>query len=159
MKRLLYAAALAAALPLGPIAGGEDYGMKPYPASEDGYRRLVFRVPSVENEADRKVEISIGKTMLVDCNRTWLGGELERQTAEGWGFSYFVLKNVGPIASTMMACPPGEEKTEAFVQVRGDGSLQRYNSKLPVVVYVPDGFEVRYRIWSAGKEIGRAAPE
>ena len=83
-------------------------------------------------------------------------GGLERRVAEGWGYPYFVLAAVAGPASTMMACPPGEEKVEAFVSVRGAGFLQRYNSKLPVVVYVPEGFEVRYRIWSAGDEIGRA---
>jgi ecotin len=56
----------------------------------------------------------------------------------------------------MMACPPDEKETEAFVQVRGDGYLQPYNSKLPTVTYVPEGFSVRYRIWSAGAEIAHA---
>jgi ecotin len=32
----------------------------------------------------------------------------------------------------------------------GQGFLQRYDSELPVVTYVPEGFEVRYRIWTAG---------
>jgi ecotin len=42
------------------------------------------------------------------------------------------------------------------VAVRGEGFLLRYNSKLPVVVYVPNGFEVRYRIWRADESIGKA---
>jgi ecotin len=29
----------------------------------------------------------------------------------------------------------------------------RYNSRLPIMVYVPEGVEVRYRIWTAGAEI------
>ena len=40
--------------------------------------------------------------------------------------------------------------------VQGDGFLLRYNSRLPVVVYVPQGFDVRYRIWTAGAQIGQA---
>ena len=59
----------------------------------------------------------------------------------------------------MMACPPGQEKTEAFVLVGGEGLLVRYNGKLPVVTYVPEGFEVRYRIWAAGEAVGRAQVE
>jgi ecotin len=59
----------------------------------------------------------------------------------------------------MMACPPGEEKRQVFVQVRGDNMLLRYNSKLPIVVYAPTGFEVRYRIWAAGEEIKKAVVE
>jgi ecotin len=55
-----------------------------------------------------------------------------------------------------MACLPGEEKKEAFVLVRGGEQLLRYNSKLPIVVYVPTGFEVRYRIWASGEETRQA---
>jgi ecotin len=28
----------------------------------------------------------------------------------------------------------------------------RYNSRLPLVVYVPEGLEVRYRLWKAEPE-------
>ena len=144
---------------LGKAVGGEADELKPYPAAKEGFERMVFRVPAVDNEADRKVEIVVGKTLLVDCNQTWYGGSLEERVAEGWGYPYWVLAKVGGPASTMMACPPDEARREAFVAVRGEGFLLRYNSKLPVVVYVPKGFEVRYRIWAAGTEIGRAQPE
>ncbi|MNF15302.1 Ecotin precursor [compost metagenome] len=64
---------------------------------------------------------------------------------------------MGP-ASTLMACPDNTRK-EAFVPVVGDGFMLRYNSKLPVVVYVPDGVQVRYRIWSASAEVKHATVE
>lgn len=150
---------LALLVPLGAGAGEAHDEMKPYPAAREGFQRMVFRVPVKQNEADRKVEIMVGKTLSVDCNRTWFMGRLEKQVAEGWGYPYFLLERAAGPASTRMACPPGEEKTEAFVSVRGEGFLQRYNSKLPVVVYVPKGFEVHYRIWSAGDDVGRAEAE
>jgi ecotin len=146
---------LAAMVSKLPAAGGADE-MKPYPEADAGFVRMVFRVPEVENETDQKVEIIVGKTLLVDCNRAWFGGDLERRVAKGWGYPYFVLAQVGGPASTRMACPPGEEKVEAFVQVRGVGYLQPYNSRLPIVTYVPGGFSVRYRIWAAGDDIGYA---
>ena len=37
----------------------------------------------------------------------------------------------------------------AFITLGGEPYLVRYNSKLPLVVYVPAGSEVRYRIWAA----------
>jgi ecotin len=110
-------------------------------------------------ESDRKVEVIVGKTLSVDCNRTWFGGDLEQRTAKGWGYSFYVLEKVGGPATTLMVCPPGQERTDAFVAVQGQGFLQRYNSKLPMVVYVPEGFQVRYRIWSAAPDISMAQPE
>ncbi|MDX2417970.1 MAG: ecotin family protein [Xanthomonadales bacterium] len=99
----------------------------------------------------------MGKTIEINCNQHWLSGTLEKETIVGWGYSYYILRNAGgPAASTRMACPTGEKRKEAFVQVRGDGQLLRYNSKLPIVVYVPTGFEVHYLIWSAGEEARQA---
>jgi ecotin len=145
-----------AALSVNASAGGNNDELAPYPMAEPGFVRMVFQLPAVADESDRKVEIMVGKTMMVDCNRHGFGGDLEQGTAEGWGYSYFVLAKVQGPRSTMMACPPGEEKTEAFVKVQGEGYLQRYNSRLPVVVYVPEGFSVRYRIWAAEDAIGSA---
>ena len=131
--------------------------MKPYPLPEDGYDRMVIHLKPLTNEDISKVELLIGKIMEVDCNLHSLSGMLERETIVGWGYSYYILRNAGgPAVSTRMACPPGEDQKDAFVQVRGDGQLLRYNSKLPIVVYVPTGFEVRYRIWIAEEKTWQA---
>jgi ecotin len=154
--RTAYLFPLLAGMVSNPVVAGGADEMTPYPAAEAGFVRMVFRVPEVEGETDRKVEIIVGKTLAVDCNRTWFGGDLKRRVAEGWGYPYFVLSEVRGPASTMMACPPGEEEAEVFVQVRGGGYLQPYNSRLPLVTYIPEGFSVRYRIWVAGEDIGHA---
>jgi ecotin len=137
----------------------DSYGMKPYPPAEDGYKRMVIHLQSLADEDTSKLEIIIGKIIKVDCNRHWFGGEVTEEIANGWGFPYFVLKSVTESASTLMACPPDKKKQDAFVAVRGDGALLRYNSKLPVVVYVPVDFEVHYRIWTAREETGVAQVE
>ena len=136
-----------------------SYGMKPYPPAEEGYKRMVIHLQALADEDTNKLEIIIGKTIKVDCNRHWFGGQLTEEIAKGWGFPYFILKSVKGPASTLMACPPDKKEQEAFVQVRSDQGLLRYNSKLPVVVYVPNDFEVHYRIWTAKEESGRAEIE
>ena len=158
MKNLALAALLAGVIAPAFGAPPAEDELEPYPPPGEGVTRAVFRVPARDNEDDRMVEILVGRTMLVDCNRTWFGGELQTRVAQGWGYPYYVLERVGPAASTLMACPPDEARKEAFVAVRGEGFVQRYNSRLPVVVYVPEGFEVRYRIWAAGAETVRAEP-
>lgn len=139
------------------FAASED--MKPFPPAEDGYKRMVIRLTPLANEDENKLELIIGKKMKVDCNRHWFGGQLTEEVAEGWGFPYFVLKSVSGPASTLMACPPDKKDQEAFVQVQSDQGLLRYNSKLPVVVYVPVDFDVHYRIWTANEPSGVAQKE
>ncbi len=56
------------------------------------------------------------------------------------------MKELGPIAGTRVAVNPVAPKQNRFVTLGGDPYLIRYNSRLPVVVYVPEGAEVRYRI-------------
>ena len=50
-------------------------------------------------------------------------------------------------------------RADVIVALGGDGFMLRYNSKLPIVLYVPKGVEVRYRIWSASKQIKQATAE
>jgi ecotin len=133
--------------------------MKPYPPAEEGYKRMVIHLQPLADEDNNKVEIMVGKTLKVDCNKHWFIGHLSEEIAKGWGFTYFILKLVTGPTSTLMACPPGQKEHEAFVQVRSDQGLVRYNSKLPVVVYVPNDFEVHYRIWTAKEESGEAEME
>jgi ecotin len=55
------------------------------------------------------------------------------------------------MAGTLMAVDPNAPKVDRFISLGGEPYLIRYNSRLPVVVYVPEGAEVRYRIWRAGE--------
>jgi len=152
---VILALTLAAAAP-AMAASLKD--VAPYPDAENGFTRQVIHLPSQADEYAYKLEILAGKTLEVDCNRQRLAGSLQERTLEGWGYSYYRLDKVGGPASTLMACPDGKKKKD-FVPVVGEGFMLRYNSKLPVVVYVPEGVEVRYRVWSASKDVKKATVE
>lgn len=130
----------------------------PYPKPESGYTRQVIQLTPQTRENDFKVEILAGKTLTLDCNLQRLGGTLEEKTLEGWGYSYYRLEKVMGPMSTRMACQDGQNKQD-FVPVIGDGFMLRYNSQLPIVLYVPQGIEVRYRIWSASGQVDKAVME
>jgi len=132
--------------------------IKMFPAAKTGQKRYVIALPAEAVESDIRVELMVGKTLQVDCNQHWFMGNLTEQTVQGWGYSYYQLADVKGPATTLMACP-GQAKQDAFVQVRGEGFLLRYNSRLPIVVYVPDGFEVRYRLWRASNEVAWATAQ
>ena len=126
----------------------QNEDLNPWPAAAAGETRHVIRLLAMEDEAAHGVELIVGKELEVDCNRHWFGGKLERQVVSGWGYPLYRLTSVAGPASTMMGCPD-EGKLTAFVAVHLEDPMMRYNSKMPIVVYVPDGFSVRYRTWSA----------
>ncbi|MFK4057545.1 serine protease inhibitor ecotin [Brevundimonas sp. NPDC046655] len=128
---------------------GAADALKAFPAAAAGQTRHVITLPAQTDESALKVELILGKTQTVDCNRQVFGGRLETRTAEGWGYNYYVLPALGNAASTLMGCPPGSER-QAFVTTQ-EQPLIRYNSRLPVVVYAPSDVEVRYRVWRAGE--------
>ncbi|WP_127957987.1 serine protease inhibitor ecotin [Serratia microhaemolytica] len=128
----------------------------PFPKAEKGMSRQVIYLPKQENEENFKVELLIGKTLEVDCNRHMMGGQLESNMLTGWGYEYLVLTSISVPASTMMACIDDTRRPKFVVAHLGHEAIRRYNSRLPIVVYVPNGVEVRYRIWEASSTINKA---
>jgi len=140
------------------VAAAAD-NMKAFPPAGDGMVRHVLQLPPQADEAVLKVELILGKTVKTDsANHYFFGGKIEVETIQGWGFDRYILKQLGPMAGTLMAPPPGAPMVERFVSIGGDPYLVRYNSRLPLVVYVPKGVAVRYRIWHADPE-AKPVPE
>jgi len=133
--------------------------LKAFPPAEEGMTRHVLELPETKDDSAFKVELIVGKTVKTDAvNRYFFGGNIEAVNIEGWGFTRYVVAKLGPMAGTLMAPDPNAPQVDRFVSLGGEPCLIRYNSRLPVVVYVPDGVEVRYRIWSAGSE-SKAIPQ
>lgn len=125
-----------------------------FPAADEGMSRHVLMLPPDAQEDSLRVELKIGKTVRTDeYNRYFFGGTLEELNIEGWGFTRYVLAELGPMAGTLMAVDPDAPKVDRFITLGGEPQLLRYNSRLPLVVYVPSGVEVRYRIWKADPEV------
>ncbi len=134
-------------------AGLAADNMKAFPPAGAGMVRHVLHLPPQADEAGFKVELIVGRTVEIDAgNRYFFGGRIEEETIKGWGFPRFVVSKLGPMAGTLMAVDPNAPKVARFITLGGEPYIIRYNSRLPVVVYVPEGVEVRYRIWTAGAE-------
>ena len=129
-----------------------DY-LKAFPPAEKGMERRVLLLPPKEDESRYRLELIVGKTVPTDpVNRHFYTGKIEAQKVKGWGFTRYVVRDLGSMASTVMAVPPDTPKVECFIPLGAQPILIRYNSKVPVVLYIPEGAEARYRIWSAPKE-------
>lgn len=131
------------------IGNAED-NMKAFPLPNQGQLRYVIELPELDDESNSQVELIVGKTVEVDeKNQYFFAGKIGKENIVGWGFTRYVVNELGPMAGTLMAIDPNAPKVNRFVQIGGEPYLIRYNSRLPIVVYVPEGTELRYRIWSA----------
>lgn len=117
-----------------------------YPEAKDGQERVLINLPKLENEEDYEIELLVGKWAEVDCNQHNLLGEFEEVTIEGWGYNYFNFESEGEMMSTRMACPDQELENKL---INAPSIKARYNSKLPVVVIVPEGYTVSYKLWNS----------
>lgn len=126
-----------------------DYSM--YPKAKDGYEQKIITLKTLPNEDNYSVEIFAGKKTLVDsCNHFFLAGAFEQKTVDGWGYDYFNFESNGNVGGTLMGCRDNKS-VEKIVHAQ---SIQtRYNSKLPIVVYVPKGYTLEYRIWKADEKL------
>ena len=135
-------------------AGHAADTMKAFPPAGEGVVRYVVELPKQADESAFKVELIVGRMVEVDeVNRYFFGGKIEMETIKGWGFPLYMVRKLGPMAGTLMAVDPNTPKVDRFIALGVDPYIIRYNSRVPIVVYVPEGAEVRYRIWTAGAEI------
>lgn len=121
-----------------------------YPPAEEGMQRHVVHLPRKTSASH--VELVVGQTRQVDCNLHRLGGQLTEADVPGWGYPFYRYQP-GPATTTMMACPGQSPRSQ---WVAGPSQLLRANPRLPLVVYVPTGYEVRYRLLTPGRY--QAAP-
>lgn len=137
--------------------GAEHPELKAFPAPKEGMERFAIVLPHKERgeEDSFRVEIIVGKAMLTDgVNLVRLGNTIEPRPLTGWGYTYYEVTGSSETLSTKMAPPEGAPMVKKFVTA--SPLHVPYNSRLPIVVYVPKGYDVRYRIWKAS-EITRKA--
>ena len=128
--------------------------LKAFPPAEEGMVRYVLQLPEQDDESIFKVELIVGKTVQVDeKNRYFFGGNIEKEIIKGWGYPSYKVSKMGPMAGTLMAVDPDAPKVARFITLGGEPYLIRYNSRLPIVMYVPENVVVRYRIWTTGAEL------
>ncbi|KPH15341.1 ecotin family protein [Chryseobacterium sp. ERMR1:04] len=121
----------------------EKLDIEMYPKAKPGYKQVYIQVPIEENESDLKVEFFVGIETLVDCNRHTLVGNVDSKNLEGWGYSYYEVTYDGKMMSTKMGCGKAA-KTKEFVSFQPQ--ITSYNSRSPLVFYVPKDMEVRYKV-------------
>lgn len=132
--------------------------IKAFPEAEAGSVRYVIALPQMSrSDENYTVELVAGRTIMTDgVNQLRMDTALNPQPLKGWGYTYYEMSGAGQVASTLMAPPEDAAEIEAFVH--GTPLTLRYNNRMPIVIYAPVGFEIRYRIWAAADVFLSAGP-
>jgi len=128
-----------------------------FPAPEKGYKKLIIEVPHSSKDENKKIEFSVGKWMEVDaCNYFNLMGEITQKDLSGWGYNYYVFHTKGDVVSTQIGCLDNKKRN---LFVTATPTIVNYNGKLPIVIYVPEGYDVHFKIYKAEEDTYIAAEE
>ena len=148
------AALPAAAIPRLDLSG--------YPAPAAGERRWVIQLPGVlppthdpalsPQPRDWRVQLIVGQLAQIDCTQHSFSGRLRHWRLADDKPMVFRVDNVGPMASTRMACPPGQPRRQAFVTMAGKPYVVPYEVSHPIVIYAPAAVQLRWRLWKAERQ-------
>lgn len=132
------------------FAAPEHPQLKAFPEAVEGRERFVITLPYKERaeEDSLKVELVPGKTMVTDgINVMRHSSRIESRPLTGWGYTFYEITGQDITISTKVAVPDGLKKEVQFVA--GESLMISYNSRLPIVIYTPSGYDIHYRIWQA----------
>ncbi|WP_257669780.1 ecotin family protein [Parapedobacter tibetensis] len=140
----------------GSQAMAQDHvkaSLEMFPKPAEGQKQIIIEVPLSDNDHNKKIAFYVGKDTETDaCNHHSLMGSFEKKDLQGWGYDYYVFHTEGHIAGTKMACPDDQKITQF---VRSNSEFTNYNGRLPIVIYVPEGYDVKFEIWRSDAETYR----
>ena len=131
--------------------------LKAFPQAQPGMTRFVIALPhkSRAEEIFFKVELIPGKTILTDgINKVRMDATLKKRPLKGWGYTYYDIVGSSKTLSTLMAVPEGSKPANTWVA--GQAVSIQYNSRLPIVIYAAEGYELQYRIWNTAEAAMKA---
>ncbi|WP_137227057.1 serine protease inhibitor ecotin [Shewanella sp. MEBiC00475] len=135
------------------VMNSDDYqalsATKMYPVPEAGMVQHILTLPALNNEQQYLLEVQIGQQKMVDCNKVRLIGEISSLSLPGWGYIYYQVDNIIQGPNTLMMCT--EPKKEKFI-VLNKSMTQPYDSRQPIVFYLPEGTDLRYRVWKTASD-------
>jgi ecotin len=125
-----------------PREDDPEKALKRFPPADKGMVRHVIRLDKQADESVLRVELIVGKTVKKALPSEAFTGEIVKKPVPGTSYHCYVTSDLGDAVGWTTG---RETLVERFVALKGDAYLIPYGS--PVVVYVPEGAEVRYRIW------------
>ena len=146
---------------LTPVAAIPRLDLSGYPAPAPGLQRWVIQpsglLPKTSDPLvsahplDWRIQLIVGEEVTLDCNLQRLSGPgmTMRMLPQASGKALFEVKEPLRVISTKKACPPGAPEKRSFLSLGLQPYLVPYNPSWPIVVDLPKGAELRWRLWKA----------
>jgi len=146
-----------------PVAAIPRLDLSGYPPPASGEQRWVIQLSGLlppsgggtfsPDPADWRVQLMVGRSVLLDCNQQHLSGELRSQTIQVNGAPRTLWRaSGGVVLSTRMACPADAPRRPQFLSLGADPVLLPYRVSVPIVVDAPRSLQVRWRLWKAERQ-------
>lgn len=148
---------------LEPVAAIPRLNLSGYPAPAPGLQRWVIQPSGLlpksrdslvsAHPLDWRIQLIVGQEVTLDCNLQRLSGPgmTMRMLPQASGKALFEVKGPLRVISTKKACPPGDPMKLSFLSLGLQPYLVPYNPSWPIVVDLPEGAELRWRLWKAEK--------
>ena len=132
-----------------------------YPDPAPGLKRWVIQPSGLlpksadplisAHPLDWRIQLIVGQTVTLDCNTKRLSGSgmTMRMLPKASGKALFEVKGPVAVISTKMACPDDQPTRTSFLSLGKQPYLIPYNASWPIVVDLPVGTELRWRVWKA----------
>ena len=132
-----------------------------YPEPAPGLKRWVIQPSGLlpksadplisAHPLDWRIQLIVGQTVTLDCNTKRLSGTgmTMRMLPKASGKALFEVKGPVAVISTKMACPDDQPTRTSFLSLGKQPYLIPYNASWPIVVDLPVGTELRWRVWKA----------
>ncbi len=100
---------------------------------------------------DWRIQLIVGQTVTLDCNAKRLSGTgmIMRMLPKASGKALFEVKGPVAVISTKMACSDDQPTRTSFLSLGKQPYLVPYNASWPIVVDLPVGTKLRWRVWKA----------
>ncbi|QNJ24311.1 ecotin family protein [Synechococcus sp. MIT S9220] len=132
-----------------------------YPEPASGLKRWVIQPSGLlpksadplisAHPLDWRIQLIVGQTVRLDCNSKRLSGSgmTMRMLPKASGKALFEVKGPVAVISTKMACSDDQPTRMSFLSLGKQPYLVPYNASWPIVVDLPVGTELRWRVWKA----------
>ena len=132
-----------------------------YPEPAPGLKRWVIQPSGLlpksadplisAHPLDWRIQLIVGQTVRLDCNSKRLSGSgmTMRMLPKASGKALFEVKGPVAVISTKMACSEDQPTRTSFLSLGKQPYLVPYNASWPILVDLPVGTELRWRVWKA----------